>query len=608
MKKYITVAALLAAGSSAWAGLTTETTTISSGNYAGTYSGKIVKITPSASFDAATFNILESESNGELKWGDNISGSASNIALSGSATEENFWNYFVSNSYNKTTFGHTLYVSAAAQSTQIETRLSPFTIGGLIVEDNSEVPDYTLTLGRAGATLFEINGGKETGFVANIHANTILVGNTGINVLSNATWNIATGKTVTLRSTAGVSLLNGSTMTVSGGNLVVEKFVFSGTEKYTFDGGLEWGSLDRFTLNDGASLTVNNRGFSSDFTGTVTLKNIDGTAGAHKELNLANYGKAGSKIILENMGGVNLWLTGNTVNADIELGSGGLTLSNGSGGSTTTFAGKITGEGDFTHNTNVAQNYKFTGDLSEFKGNFFRTAGGTHKDNPTPGALIFGNGGEGITDGSVSGTGKISWGTGDYTDNKFRIFYNYSNDVYASNEIVKGALVKQGAGSLTLKGKNSSDGGTTVSAGTLIAGSATALGAGAVSVESGANLGLVADVVVTGVSSITLADGAMFLIDLTKYAAATESFSLDLVTGAAITFGSASAASESDEIAGSWFQLKGWEKDGWTSALSYDNSGKTLSLTMTVPEPSAFGMLAGLGALALVASRRRRSR
>lgn len=609
MKKYITIAALLAASTATYAGtLTTETTTISSGDYAGTYSGGIVKLTPGAQFHSAIFNILESESEGVLTWGGDVAGTATNISFAGETSNQAFWARFASN--QNFSYGHTLYIAAADAATTINTDFTPFTIGGLIVEAGADI-----TLGR-GNTLFEIYGTSDSGFLGNIHANTTLLGNNGINVYSDSVWNIASGKTVTLSSTAGVSLLNGSTMTVSGGgNLVVGKYAFSGEKEYTFTGGLSWSNLDdasqaQISATGNSSFTVNGFGVASGFTGTVTLKNIDGTSGAnnHKELNLANYGTTGSKIILENMGGVNLWLTGNDVRADIELGSGGLTLSNGSGGSTTTFTGKITGEGNFTHNTAVAQNYKFTGDLSEFKGNFIRSEGGTHVNNQTPGALIFGNGGEGITNGSVSGTGEISWGTGDYADNKFRIFYNYSNDVYASNTIVKGALVKQGAGTLTLKGENSYDGGTTVSAGTLIAGTTTALGTGAVSVESGANLGLIADVTVTGVSSITLADGAMFLIDLTKYAAATESFSLDLVTGAAITLGSVSAASESDEIAGSWFQLKGWEKDGWTSALSYDNSGKTLSLTMTVPEPSAFGMLAGLGALALVASRRRRSR
>ena len=50
-----------------------------------------------------------------------------------------------------------------------------------------------------------------------------------------------------------------------------------------------------------------------------------------------------------------------------------------------------------------------------------------------------------------------------------------------------------------------------------------------------------------------------------------------------------------------------------TIVLLFSSSGTTstttnLSVTTTIPEPSTFGLLAGVGALALVASRRRRSR
>lgn len=169
---------------------------------------------------------------------------------------------------------------------------------------------------------------------------------------------------------------------------------------------------------------------------------------------------------------------------------------------------------------------------------------------------------------------------------------------------------KLGDGTLTLKGNNSSYSGTiTVSAGTLVAGGASALGSGLVTVkgEDNAKLGLIAGITVENVTGgIVLEDGSKLVIDLSNKADATESFTVSLVTGTTITFGTTSRASASSNISDDWYELSGWDKSGWTSSLSYE--GNTLSLTMTIPEPSAFGLLAGLGAMALVVSRRRRTK
>ena len=53
----------------------------------------------------------------------------------------------------------------------------------------------------------------------------------------------------------------------------------------------------------------------------------------------------------------------------------------------------------------------------------------------------------------------------------------------------------------------------------------------------------------------------------------------------------------------------GSDKNGsvfWTNGGANSVTDITLSVAAAIPEPSAFGLLAGLGALALVASRRRR--
>ena len=166
-----------------------------------------------------------------------------------------------------------------------------------------------------------------------------------------------------------------------------------------------------------------------------------------------------------------------------------------------------------------------------------------------------------------------------------------------------GSLEKIGAGTLTINAAgNTYTGGTTVSAGTLVAGNASALGTGKVSVANGAKLGLVAGTTVMNVTGgIELATGAKLLIDLSSQTSATESFTLDLVAGTVIKYGDSIL---SGPVSSDIYELANWNKTGWISTLSYaDNK---LSLTMSIPEPSSFGLLAGLGALALVGARRRR--
>ena len=173
------------------------------------------------------------------------------------------------------------------------------------------------------------------------------------------------------------------------------------------------------------------------------------------------------------------------------------------------------------------------------------------------------------------------------------------------------SLTKTGTGTQTLSGDNSAFAGdVTVTAGTLEAGSASALGTGKVSVESGAKLGLVANVTVADVADgITLADGAKIVIDMSSVSE-TESFTLALITGTKLTYGTTSITSDNaDSTLKNVIEFSGWGEslNDWTQKLAFDNESKKLSLSLTkIPEPSAFGLLAGVGALVFVAARRRR--
>ncbi len=192
---------------------------------------------------------------------------------------------------------------------------------------------------------------------------------------------------------------------------------------------------------------------------------------------------------------------------------------------------------------------------------------------------------------------------------------------FTVGDIWEPTLTKSGAGTMKLTGDNQywTSGGS-VTEGTLIAASTTALGkGGTISVSENATLGFVAGTTVDmmkttttdGVTTTTngaiqLARGAEIVVDMLGQDANQEKIVLDLVSGVALSYNSEAVTADNvDRLLGSAISLKNWD-EGWTQSLSY--SGNTLRLTLTIPEPSTFGLLAGLGALALAGTRRRRKK
>ena len=184
-------------------------------------------------------------------------------------------------------------------------------------------------------------------------------------------------------------------------------------------------------------------------------------------------------------------------------------------------------------------------------------------------------------------------------------------------------LTKSGAGTMKLTGDNQywTTGGT-IEAGTLIASHENALGRLAstksLTVKTGANLKISVESVNVGTtgSGVVLEQGAKLVIDLADFSLvstvsseeSTEMKLLDVLIANTITFGDTTLTNGdtlSSELANEYILLQGAEQY-LTTTWKYEND--TLSLYATVPEPSAFGLLAGAGALALAAARRRRTK
>ncbi|MGN0884724.1 MAG: beta strand repeat-containing protein [Candidatus Spyradosoma sp.] len=178
-----------------------------------------------------------------------------------------------------------------------------------------------------------------------------------------------------------------------------------------------------------------------------------------------------------------------------------------------------------------------------------------------------------------------------------------------ASDSISGTLSKSGSGKLVLSGDNSKYGrAINVTAGTLVAAHAKALGTGTVTVSNGATLGVkVASAVTAG--TVTFNEGAKFLIDLTGVSVV-EDRALTIIASSAISFNSTPTDSLTSEIIESYFDAGNsvlGDYSTWLREWSYDTTNG-LQLTMTIPEPSVFGLLAGLGALALAGARRRRKK
>ncbi len=179
---------------------------------------------------------------------------------------------------------------------------------------------------------------------------------------------------------------------------------------------------------------------------------------------------------------------------------------------------------------------------------------------------------------------------------------------------------------VTFSGDNTYSGGTVLNSGILKASHANALGTGAVTVSSGAKLQAATNITFssktqtltlkvsdaqknTGTElitssnngSVTISGEAKVLIDISGLTlSGTEDVALEIAVENALNVNDTS-----------FFEVGSWTDSEWVENTSwfvsnYDSNSGTVTLSGAVPEPSMFGLLAGLGALALVGARRRR--
>nr|WP_222533414.1 Ig-like domain-containing protein [Azospirillum sp. 412522] len=396
------------------------------------------------------------------------------------------------------------------------------TIGSLTGTGAITLGGNTLTAGGDNtSTSFDgiISG---TGGLAKAGTGTLTL--TGTNSYTGTT-TVSAG-TLELNSSAGTAIADGSAVTLSGGTLKLSSATetigtlsgASGTlalggnaltvtqaSNGTFSGAITGTSSGSLTLNAAAnstSLTLDGTTNSTGFAGGITV--TKGWLQVSADSNL------GTGTLTLNGGTLRLSATAATISNAVAIGSSGGTISVAPSGGNLTLSGVLSGSGNLIKA--AGGDLTLSGNNSGFSGAFTinsgtvtvshanalgdATGGTTVADGA---ALVLSGGitiaenltlsGSGVSSGgalvSASGTNTVS-GT---------VTLNADATVTATSAltvsgVVSGgnALTKAGTGTLTLSGDNSYSGATTVSAGTLVAGHANALGttAAGTTVGSGA--------------------------------------------------------------------------------------------------------------------------
>ena len=514
--------------------------------------------------------------------------------------------------------GNTKVSITAAQSYTGGTTITAGIIG---VGHNSALGSGTITL----------NGGQITAHIAALTlANAIEIGANGgtIHTNDNASNTITLNGTISGTGTltkagAGtLALVNPTASSVSGtGGIVVEEGTL-----YLSGSGNHFGVSKDITLKDGTFLKWNDASQSSDASYQYELSGALAVEGNTTITGATNYAK--EVALLGNLSGSGT-LTYYRGNGD--SGSGNFN-SNGrlivAGADNSGFTGTIVIGGQTTA---VSQGLDLNADLANGTISLQGGSGDAAYMRVLKSATIKGlngNANSSVGIGNVLQDGKVgaytlTVGEGNFAgtieDNGEARKYGSITSTKVTGAVL--SIVKNTAGTLTLSGNNTFTGGIEIAKGVVEATNAAALGAAANAVRvSGGQLKVsnvtlnqtnisvvlndgayLAGAAIFGTGSGALADGTTISVsgDVAALKAvctsATGRYDFTLYDNNTLTTGVTNVTVDGDfatALAGA----------GWTYSLSEDKS----ILTISVPEPSAFGLLAGAGALALVAARRRR--
>ena len=431
-----------------------------------------------------------------------------------------------------------------------------------------------LVLGGTGANAVTLNGTIGAGATVNVSSGT----------LSGTITSMGLGSSLTL---AGTDANNKSTVSISGGTTLSGSLTIGNAtvnvsaQNDTFN----WGnntSDQLIVLNEGGTLNFGEKRQSLNSRVKFTLKGgtIIGAGDADGAMDF--YKENTVKVTADS-----------SIEASIRLrsdgGSGDLTFDV-DDGATLTVSGVINKKKDNNNTRKIVKTgygkMILSGNNSNYSNGGFSIQKGTLVAQS---ATALGSGAIAIAN---VGTLELAAATG-----------TFSNVISGA-----GAIKKTGMGTVTLAGENIYTGSTTIERGVLVAAHASALGASTATttVNSGGVLKVAVDGGVTA-GMVTLNGGALFAIDLTTMTVA-EDTALTIISSSAISFNSISASAMSSNDIEAYFSASNSNLGEWTDYLrtwSYD-AGSGLQLTLTIPEPSMFGLLAGLGALALAGTRRRR--
>jgi autotransporter-associated beta strand protein len=336
---------------------------------------------------------------------------------------------------------------------------------------------------------------------------------------------------ITLGSATRINA-DAGTLTISGGvSGTGMALTVGGAGATTISGLIATGSGGTIVKDGGGTLTLSNgsNSFAAVNASSVVISITGGTVVQNGESSGSSGAASTSGIIPSVVTPSYVFIDGGTLtssragvgvtflatNKGITLGSSGgsLGVTDTTSGDLNIYNGVVTGVGGLTKVGPAGSVLAMTG-ANNYQGPTV-VAGGTLRVRtnnnvfPTATALTVNSGAifdlNGLSQavGSVTGAGNINLGSGTFTNGSSNASTTFSGQFVQTAGGIGGKVTKQGTGTLTLTGNNVYSGTTTVSAGTLKVGSATALGfGGAVATAAGTTVSTGATLDLNGTTGI----------------------------------------------------------------------------------------------------------